>query len=113
MSESGKRNLFGRMFGGGKSPPPAAEEERAGEPVREQAVLADQAVAEETAAEPVAVQACKQFTQAYTYSLESDPPESPALPTPQHPRSQAPHLRSEGSHFPARARHRRTGWRFE
>ncbi len=56
MSESGKRALFGRMFGGGKlpAPAPAAEEERAGDPVRGQAVLVEQALAEQIAAEPVA-----------------------------------------------------------
>ncbi len=56
MSESSKRNLFGRMFGGGKTPVPALaeEEERAGEPAIEQAVPGEQALGEQTPAGPAA-----------------------------------------------------------
>jgi len=56
MSESGKRNLFGRMFGGGKTPAPAPAEEgeRASEPVIEQAAPDEQALARQTSAEPAA-----------------------------------------------------------
>ncbi|MGO9544316.1 MAG: signal recognition particle-docking protein FtsY [Rhodomicrobium sp.] len=56
MSESGKRKIFGRMFGGGKTPAPVpAEAER---PAREAAALSDTMPAEvsggQTPAEPVA-----------------------------------------------------------
>ena len=61
MSESGKRKLFGRLFGGGKpsapEPAPVIEEKPAGEPLAGEAAPPEQAAVLEQAALPEHVQA--------------------------------------------------------
>ena len=61
MSESGKRNLFGRLFGGGKppvpEPAPVIEEKPAGEPLAGEAAPPEQAAVLEQTAPPEQVQA--------------------------------------------------------
>ncbi len=61
MSESGKRKLFGRLFGGGKpsapEPAPVIEEKPAGEPLAGEAPPPEQAAVLEQAALPEQVQA--------------------------------------------------------
>ena len=61
MSESGKRKLFGRLFGGGKpsapEPAPVIEEKPAGEPLAGEAAPPEQAAVLEQAALPEQVQA--------------------------------------------------------
>ncbi len=62
MSESGKRKLFGRMFGGGKPavPAPALEEQSAGGPLAGEAAPPEQAGAGQAPAEPVAAEGDKE-----------------------------------------------------
>ena len=62
MSESGKRKLFGRMFGGGKPavPAPALEEQSACEPLAGEAAPPEQAGAGQASSEPVAAEGEKE-----------------------------------------------------